>query len=107
MTTLDKREEGFEKKFALDEEQKFRAMARRNKLLGLWAAEKMGLTGADAEAYAKQVVMADVEEAGDHDVFRKVRGDFDAKKVAQSDHQIRRTMDELMQTAADQIKAGN
>jgi len=107
MTTFDKREEGFEKKFALDEEQKFRAMARRNKLLGLWAAEKMGLTGADAEAYAKQVVMADVEEAGDHDVFRKVRGDFDAKKVAQSDHQIRRTMDELMQTAADQIKAGN
>ena len=107
MTTFDKREEGFEKKFALDEEQKFRAMARRNKLLGLWAAEKMGLTGADAEAYAKQVVMADVEEAGDHDVFRKVRGDFDAKKVVQSDHQIRRTMDELMQTAADQIKAGN
>jgi hypothetical protein len=107
MTTFDKREEGFEKKFALDEEQKFRAMARRNKLLGLWAAEKMGLTGADAEAYAREVVMADVEEAGDHDVFRKVRRDFDAKKVAQSDHQIRRTMDELMQTAADQIKAGN
>ncbi len=107
MTTFDKREEGFEKKFALDEEQKFRAMARRNKLLGLWAAEKMGLTGADADAYAREVVMADVEEAGDHDVFRKVRGDFDAKKVAQSDHQIRRTMDELMQTAADQIKAGS
>jgi hypothetical protein len=106
MTTFDKREEGFEKKFALDEEQKFKAMARRNKLLGLWAAEKMGLTGAEAEAYAKEVVMADVEEAGDHDVFRKVRGDFDARKVAQSDHQIRRTMDELMQTAAEQIKAG-
>jgi hypothetical protein len=67
----------------------------------------MGLTGADAEAYAREVVMADVEEAGDHDVFRKVRRDFDAKKVAQSDHQIRRTMDELLQTAADQIKAGN
>ncbi len=107
MTTFDKREEGFEKKFALDEEQKFRAMARRNKLLGLWVAEKLGLTGADADAYAREVVMADVEEAGDHDVFRKVRRDFDAKKVAQSDHQIRRTMDELMQTAADQIKAGN
>jgi len=106
MTTFDKREEGFEKKFALDEEQKFRAMARRNKLLGLWAAEKMGLVGAEAEAYAKQVVTADMAEAGDHDVFRKVRGDFDAKKVAQSDHQIRRTMDELMQTAAEQIKAG-
>jgi hypothetical protein len=107
MTTFDKREEGFEKKFALDEEQKFKAMARRNKLLGLWAAEKMGLRGADAEAYAKEVVKADVKEAGDHDVFRKVRGDFDAKKVAQSDHQIRRTMDELMQTAVDQIKAGS
>jgi hypothetical protein len=107
MTTFDKREEGFEKKFALDEEQKFRAMARRNKLLGLWAAEKMGLTGAEAEAYAKEVVKSDIEEAGDHDVFRKVRGDFDTKKVAQSDHQIRRTMDELMQTAVDQIKAGN
>ncbi len=107
MTTFDKREEGFEKKFALDEEQRFRAMARRNKLLGLWAAEKMGLTGADAEAYAREVVRADVEEAGDHDVFRKVRRDFDSKKVAQSDHQLRRTMDELMQTAVDQIKAGN
>ncbi|MGQ0485454.1 MAG: DUF1476 domain-containing protein [Hyphomicrobiales bacterium] len=106
MTTFDKREEGFEKKFALDEEQKFRAMARRNKLLGLWAAEKLGLTGADADAYAREVVMSDVEEAGDHDVFRKVRADLDAKKVAQSDHQIRRTMDELMQTAIDQIKAG-
>jgi hypothetical protein len=107
MTTFDKREEGFEKKFALDEEQKFRAMARRNKLLGLWAAEKMGLTGADADAYAREVVKADVEEAGDHDVFRKVRADLDAKKVAQSDHQLRRTMDELMQTAIDQIRAGN
>ena len=71
-------------------------MARRNKLLGLWAAEKMGLTGADAEAYAKSVVRADFEEAGDEDVFRKIRNDFDAKKVAQSDHQIRRTMDELL-----------
>ena len=105
MTTFDKREEGFEKKFALDEEQKFRAMARRNKLLGLWAAEKMGLTGADAEAYAKDVVKADMAEAGDHDVFRKVRADFDAKNVAQSDHQIRRTMADLMEAAIAQIKA--
>ena len=106
MTTFDKREEGFEKKFALDEEQRFRAMARRNKLLGLWAAEKLGLTGAEAEAYAKEVVKSDFLEAGDDDVFRKVRGDFNAKTVAQSDHQIRRTMDELMQTAIDQIRAG-
>jgi hypothetical protein len=105
MTTFDKREEGFEKKFAHDEDLRFRANARRNKLLGLWAAEKLGLSGADADAYAKEVVMADFEEAGDHDVFRKIRKDFDAKAVAQSDHQIRRTMDELMEQAVAEIKA--
>jgi hypothetical protein len=105
MTTFDKREEGFEKQFAHDEELRFRANARRNKLLGLWAAEKLGLSGADADAYAKEVVMADFEEAGDHDVFRKIRKDFDAKAVAQSDHQIRRTMDELMEQAVAEIKA--
>ena len=102
MTTFDKRQEGFEKKFAHDEELRFKATARRNKLLGLWAAEKLGLSGAEADAYAKSVVVADIEEAGEEDVFRKIRADFDAKKVAQSDHQIRRTMDELMQTAIDQ-----
>lgn len=105
MTTFDKREEGFEKKFALDEELQFKAAARRNKLVGLWAAEKLGLSGAEAEAYAKSVVMADFQEAGDDDVFRKLRADFDAKKVEQSDHQIRRTMDEMMATAVQQIKA--
>jgi hypothetical protein len=106
MTTFDKREEGFEKQFAHDEELRFKATARRNKLLGLWAAEKLGLAGADAEAYAKSVVMTDFEEAGDHDVFRKIRADFDAKKVEQSDHQIRRTMDELLAKAVTEIKAG-
>jgi hypothetical protein len=106
MTTFDKREEGFEKKFAHDEELKFKAMARRNKMLGLWAAEKLGLAGAEADAYAKEVVLSDFEEAGDHDVFRKIRGDFDAKGVAQSDHQIRRTMDELLEQAVAQIKTG-
>ena len=105
MTTFDKREEGFEKQFAHDEELRFRANARRNKLLGLWAAEKLGLSGADAEAYAKAVVIADFEEAGDHDVFGKIRKDFDAKGVAQSDHQIRRIMDELMEKAVAEIKA--
>jgi hypothetical protein len=105
MTSFDKREEGFEKQFAHDEELKFKAMSRRNKLLGLWAAEKLGLGGAEAEAYAKSVVMADFEEPGDHDVFRKIRQDFDAKGVAQSDHQIRRTMDELLATAVAQVKA--
>jgi hypothetical protein len=104
MTTFDKREEGFEKKFAHDEELRFKANARRNKLLGLWAAEKLGMTGAEAEAYAKDVVMADFQEAGDDDVFRKLRQDFDAKGVAQSDHQIRRTMDELMEQAIAQVK---
>jgi hypothetical protein len=105
MTTFDKREEGFEKKFAHDEELRFKAGARRNKLLGLWAAEKLGLSGAEAEAYAKTVVAADFEEAGDEDVFRKVRKDFDANGVDQSDHQIRRTMDEMMGQAIEQIKA--
>ena len=76
MTTFDKREEGFEKQFVHDEELKFKASARRNRLLGLWAAEKLGLSGVQAEAYAKEVVMADFEEPGDHDVFRKIRSDF-------------------------------
>ncbi len=106
MTTFDKREEGFEKKFAFDEELQFKAGARRNKLLGLWAAEKMGISGPEADAYAKSVVVADFEEAGDEDVFRKVRGDFDAKSVKQTDHQIRQSMNELMVTAVEQIKAG-
>jgi hypothetical protein len=105
MTTFDKRQEGFEKKFAHDEELRFKAAARRNKMLGLWAAEKLGLSGDAANAYAKEVVMADFEEAGDDDVFKKVRADFDAKGVAQSDHQIRRTMDELMEKAIGEIKA--
>jgi hypothetical protein len=104
MTTFDKRKEGYESKFARDEELRFKATARRNKLLGLWAAEKMGLQGAEAEAYARSVVSADFSEPGDEDVFRKIRSDFDAKNVAQSDHQIRRTMDDLMVEAVDQIQ---
>ncbi len=104
MTTFDKREEGFEKKFALDEELRFKANARRNKLLGHWAAEKLGLSGAEAEAYAKEVVVADFEEAGEDDVFRKIRKDFDAKGVKDSDHQIRRTMTELMEKAVAALK---
>ena len=106
MTTFDKREEGFEKKFAHDEELRFKANARRNRLLGLWAAEKLGLTGDEAAAYAKEVVVADFEESGDDDVFRKVRKDFDAKGVAQSDQQIRAAMVDLMEQAIAQIKAG-
>ncbi len=105
MTTFDKREESFEKKFAHDEELRFKATARRNKLLGLWAAEKLGLSGADAESYAKEVVAADFEEAGDDDVVRKVLKDFTARNVNQSETQVRRTMDELMAEAIQQIKA--
>jgi hypothetical protein len=103
MTTFDKRREGFEGKFAHDQELKFKATARRNKLFGLWAAGKLGLTGEEAEAYAKSVVRADFEEPGDEDIFRKVRSDFDAANVSQSDHQVRRTMEELMAAAVDQV----
>ena len=106
MTTFDKREEGFEKQFAVNEELKFKATARRNKMLGLWAAGKLGLSGAEADAYSKEVVVSDFEESGDHDVFRKIRRDFDAKGVPDSDQQIRRTMDELMANAVQDIKAG-
>ncbi|RWL20351.1 MAG: DUF1476 domain-containing protein [Mesorhizobium sp.] len=104
MSSMRDRQEGFEKKFAMDEDTKFRAMARRNKLLGLWAAEKLGKSGEDADAYAKEVVRADFEEAGDDDVLRKIRADFDAAGVAQSDVQIRGVMDELLVTAVEQIK---
>ena len=104
MADMRDRQEGFERKFAFDEELKFKATARRNRLLGMWAAEKLGKAGADAEAYAKEVVIADMQEAGDQDVFRKVRADFDAAGVDQSDHQIRRTMDELMAVAVEQVR---
>lgn len=104
MASMDERKDAFENKFAHDEELKFKAIARRNKLLGLWAAEKLGKTGADADAYAMEVVKADFEEAGDEDVYRKVRADFDAAGVQQSEHQIRRTMEELLIEAANQIQ---
>jgi hypothetical protein len=106
MSSFDKREEGFEKKFALDAEQKFKAEARRNKLLGLWAAEKLGITGDDAAAYAREVVAADFEEAGDQDVQNKVVKDFAAKGVAVTAAEVRVKMDELMGLAAAQVKAG-
>jgi hypothetical protein len=104
MTTFDKREEGFEKKFAHDEELKFKATARRNKLLGLWAAAQLGKTGADADAYSKEVVAADFEEAGDGDVVRKVLGDLAAKGV--TEEQVRTMMTELLAEAVKQIQTG-
>ncbi|WP_342711983.1 DUF1476 domain-containing protein [Bradyrhizobium sp. B124] len=106
MNEFNKREEGFEKKFALDEEQKFKAEARRNKLLGLWAAEKLGITGDAAGAYAKEVVAADFEEAGDNDVLHKVLKDLTAKGQAVTERDVRAKMDELLAVAAAQVKAG-
>jgi len=101
-TTFDKREEGFEKQFAHDEELKFKAMARRNKMLGLWAAGILGKSGADAEAYAKEVVLADFEEAGDNDVLRKVAKDLQPKGV--TEQQVRAQMTELLAQAVEQLK---
>ncbi len=106
MTTFDKRQEAFEKKFALDEEQKFKAEARRNRLLGLWAAEQLGMTGDAAASYARDVVAADFEEAGDRDVLRKVMADFNAKGVTITEPEIRAKMDELLIAAIAQVKAG-
>ncbi|MDH2380654.1 DUF1476 domain-containing protein [Bradyrhizobium sp. CER78] len=106
MSEFDKREEGFEKKFALDEELKFKAEARRNKLLGLWAAEKLGITGDAANAYAKEVVAADFEEAGDNDVLHKVLKDLTAKGQPATERDIRAKMDELLAVAVTQVKAG-
>ena len=105
MTTFEDREKGYERKFAHDQELKFRATARRNKMLGLWAAEQLGLSGEEAQAYAKEVIKADLEIPGDDDVFRKIRRDFDAKGVQKSDHQIRSKMVDLMGVAISQIEA--
>ena len=104
MTGFDDRKDRFENKFAHDAALRFKAEARRNKLLGQWAAGLMGLDGEKAEAYAKSVIMADLEEAGDEDVFRKLRKDFDSAGVDQSDHQIRRHMQEMLALAVRQIE---
>ncbi|MEK9661239.1 MAG: DUF1476 domain-containing protein [Alphaproteobacteria bacterium] len=105
MAGFNEREKAFENKFKHDEELKFKAMARRNKLLGLWAAEKMGISGAEADAYAMEVVKADFEEAGDDDVLRKVLGDLQAKGVDASEHIVRKHMDDLLDTAVQQVSA--
>jgi hypothetical protein len=104
MTTFDKREEGFEKKFAIDEELKFKADARRNKLLGLWAADKLGMSGDAANAYAKEVVAADFDRAAG--AARKVATDLAAKGVAVPDAQLHTKMDELTAEAIAQVMAG-
>ena len=106
MSTFDDRERAEEAKYALDQETQFKVMARRNKLLGLWAADLMGKTDAEAEAYAKEVVLSDLEEAGDEDVFRKVRGDFDKAGIDRTDKQIREQMAELLPVAREAITKG-
>ena len=106
MSTFDQREESFEKRFAHDEERQFRAEARRNKLLGLWAAEKLGKSETEARAYADALVAVEVNADASERVFLKVKQDFAAKGVDQSDHQIRRVMDELLAQAVQEISAG-
>ena len=103
-SAFEKREKGFESKWAHDEELRFKVYARRNKLLGLWAAGEMGMAGAPADAYAKDVVASDFEKPGEEDVFEKVRRDFDAKGTAISDHMLRRKMEELLEAAKVQIQ---
>ena len=100
MTTFDDREKGYETKFALDQEQEFKATARRNKLLGLWAAEKMGLSTESAGQYAAAVVRADFEQPGDEDVFRKIAADLDGKA---DEAAIRAKMAELLGLARQQL----
>ena len=106
MTTFEKREEGYEAAFAHDEELRFRAMARRNKLLGMWAAEHLGMDAERSEDYAREVVRADFSEPGEEDVYRKIHADFAENNVDVSEHRIRRKMSELMAKALQQIAAG-
>jgi hypothetical protein len=106
MPSFDDRRDAFEKQFAHDADLRFKATARRNKLFGLWVAERLGKTGPDAEAYAKSVVLADFEEAGDADVLRKVGRDLDGAGKAVGESELTRTLGELMGRAVEEIKAG-
>jgi hypothetical protein len=105
MTTFDDRERAFETKFARDEDMAFRITARRNRLLGQWAAAKMALTPEEAEAYATAVVQADFEESGDEDVVRKLSGDFAAAGVECEEAEIRKALDDHMIQARRQLMA--
>ncbi len=105
MTTFDEREKGFEAKYKHDQDLQFKVMARRNKLLGLWAAERMDITGADAETYSKEVVISDFDRPGDDDVLEKVHGDLAAKGLDLSDKEVRKEMDRLLDTARQQIES--
>ena len=105
MTTFDEREKGFEKKFALDQDLKFRAESRRNRLLAEWAAAKLGIMGDALPDYVRSVVKADLEEKGDEDVFRKLHNDFAAAGVRVSDEEIRTAMGDLLAKAVADIEA--
>jgi len=104
MSSFKDREKAFESKFAHDQELKFKATARRNKLLGQWAADQMGLSGDNAQAYVAEVIRSDLEEPGDEDLFRKIWNDFQAKAVDQSEHQVRRQIQDLMEEAIGQVE---
>lgn len=105
MTTFDDREKGEEARYKHDQEFQFKVMARRNKLLGMWAAEKMGMATSEAEAYAKEVVISDFDEPGDDDVLRKVLGDLTKNGVTCDEHSLRHEMDRLLGVASEQVKA--
>lgn len=106
MTTFDDREQGFENRFAHEQELEFRAMARRNKLAARWAAERMGLEGGHLEDYVKAVVRSEVEQPGEHEVFRKIGLDLKAAGVGCTDVELQSRMDELLALAREQIRAG-
>ena len=101
--TFEDREKGFESKYAHDEEFQFKVMARRNKLLGLWAANKMGFEGSDADAYAKDVIASDFERAGDEDVFEKVWGDLSNKVPSVTEQEVREQMQNFLEEARNQL----
>ena len=105
MSSFDDREQSFENKFKHDKELEFKATARRNKLLGLWAAELLGIPGAEAEAYAKTLIKADLEKAGHDDVAHKILADFKARGVELSEHRLHKQMSELLAAAVAQVKA--
>ena len=105
MTTFNEREKSFEKKFAMDEELKFKSEARRNRLLAQWAAGKLGLSGPAVDDYVKAVRKADLAEKGDDDVFRKIRKDLDDKGAGVSDAELRKAMGDFLATAVQQIEA--
>ena len=105
MTTFDKRKDDAETRYKHDQELDFKAGARRNKLLGLWAAEQMGITGESADAYAKEVVISDFDRPGDEDVLEKVLKDLTDKGLDISAHRVRKEMDQLMEVAREQVRS--